>query len=87
MIALRVVLATRIGALSAATRCSTMLRITIYATLIVFLPTGAASAQYDPWRTQHQKNNDEDIDRAYQSTIERLPNPKKRNLIPGPIPS
>ena len=54
-----------------------MLRITLYATLIVILVTGAASAQYDPWRTQKQKENDQDIDRVYQSTIERLPNPKK----------
>ena len=64
-----------------------MLRITIYATLIVILVTGAASAQYDPLRTQYQKNDDQDIDRAYQSTIERLPNPKKSNLIRGPIPN
>jgi hypothetical protein len=42
---------------------------------------GAASAQYDPWRTQKQKENDQDIDRVYQGTIERLPNPKKSNLI------
>ena len=47
MIALRLVLATRTGALSATIRCSTMLRITIYATLIVILATGAASAQTD----------------------------------------
>ena len=58
-----------------------MLRITIHATLIVILATGAASAQYDPWRTQKQKENDQDIDRVYQGTIERLPNPKKSNLI------
>jgi hypothetical protein len=86
MIALGLVLATRTGALSAALRCSTMLRITLYATLIVILVTGAASAQYDPWRTQHQKNNDEDIDRAYQSTIERLPNPKKEKSDPWADP-
>jgi len=64
-----------------------MLRITIYATLIVILATGAASAQYDPWRTQKQKENDQDIERVNQSTIERLPNPKKSNLIRGPIPN
>jgi hypothetical protein len=86
MIALRLVLATRTGALAAAIRCSTMLRITIYATLIVILTTGATSAQYDPWRTQHQKNNDEDIDRAYQSTIERLPNPEKKKSDPWADP-
>ena len=64
-----------------------MLRITIYATLIVILATGAASAQYDPWRTLKQKENDQDIERVNQSTIERLPNPKKSNLIRGPIPN
>jgi hypothetical protein len=87
MIALRLVLVTRTGALSAAIRCSTMLRITIYATLIVILATGAASAQYDPWRTPKQKENDQDIERVNQSTIERFPNPKKSNLIRGPIPN
>ena len=39
-----------------------MLRITIYATLIVILATGAACAQYDPWRTPKQKENDQDIE-------------------------
>jgi hypothetical protein len=87
MIALRLVMVTRTDALSTAIRRSTMLRITIHATLIVILATGAASAQYDPWRTQKQKENDQDIDRVYQSTIERLPNPKKSNLIRGPIPN
>jgi len=56
-----------------------MLRIIIYATLIVILTMEAASAQYDPWRTGQQKNNDRDIDRAYQSTIERLPDPEKKS--------
>jgi hypothetical protein len=64
MIALRLVLATRTGAMPAAIRCSTMLRITIYATLIAILTMEAASAQYDPWRTQKQKENDQDIDHA-----------------------
>ena len=59
-----------------------MLRITIHATLIVILATGAASAQYDPWRTPKQKENDQDIDRVYQGTIERLPNPKKEKSDP-----
>jgi hypothetical protein len=63
----------------AARRCSHQLRITIYATLIVILATGAACAQYDPWRTPKQKENDQDIDRAYQSTIERPPDPKKQS--------
>src|SRR6516164_5672871 len=86
MIALRLVMATRTGALSTAIRRSTMLRITIYATLIVILATGAASAQYDPWRTQQQKNNDQDLDRAYQSTIERLPDPEKKKSDPWADP-
>jgi hypothetical protein len=63
-----------------------MLRITIYATLMVILATGAAFAQYDPWRTQKQKENDQDIDRVYQSTIERLPNPKKKQSDPWADP-
>jgi len=63
-----------------------MLRITIYATLIVILATGAASAQYDPWRTPKQKENDQDIDRAYQSTIERLPDPQKKQSDPWADP-
>ena len=70
----------------AARRCSHRLRITIYATLIVILATGAASAQYDPWRTQKQKENDRDIDRAYQSTIERLPDPEKKKSDPWADP-
>jgi len=80
MIALRLVMATRTGALSTAIRRSTMLRITIHATLIVILATGAASAQYDPWRTPKH------IDRAYQSTIERLPDPKKKQSDPWADP-
>ena len=55
------------GALSAAIMCSTMVRITIYATLIVILTMGAASAQNDlkdiqagenSWRTEQEKKND-----------------------------
>jgi hypothetical protein len=71
-----------------------MLRITIYATLIVILMIGAASAQNDlqdirggenSWRTEQEKKNDRAIDRAYQSSIKRLPNAEKRNLILGPM--
>ena len=55
-----------------------MLRITIYATLIVILTMGAASAQpnnqglpgyTNTLRTDSEKKNDRETDRAYQSTI------------------
>ncbi len=55
-----------------------MLRITIYTTLIVILMVGAASAQTDKQglpgysnaaRTDSEKKNDRELDRAYQSTI------------------
>ena len=56
-----------------------MLRKTIYATLIVILMMGTASAQQGPYiqgmpgyssdRSDAEKKNDKDIDRAYQSTI------------------
>jgi hypothetical protein len=65
-----------------------MLRKTIYATLIVILTMGTASAQQDhvqglpgysnALRTDQEKKNDKDIDRAYQSTIKgRLDAEKK----------
>ncbi|MGE5367296.1 MAG: hypothetical protein ACM3PO_08535, partial [Betaproteobacteria bacterium] len=69
-----------------------MLRITIYATLIVILMLGAASAQTDkqgvpgytdPLRTDLEKKNDRDIDRAYESTIKGRPDAEKRTLIRG----
>ena len=99
MIALRLVLATRTGALSAAIRCSTMLRITIYATLIVILATGAASAQtdappysqgisgYGAMRTEQEKKSDREIDRAYESTIKRLPDAEKKSVGRSPANS
>jgi hypothetical protein len=68
-----------------------MLRITIYATLIVTLMMGAASAQNDlqdirggenSWRTEQEKKNDRAIDRAYQSSIKRLPNAEKKKSDP-----
>jgi hypothetical protein len=68
-----------------------MLRITIYATLIVILMIGAASAQNDlqdirggenSWRTEQEKKNDRAIDRAYQSSIKRLPNAEKKKSDP-----
>jgi len=71
-----------------------MLRKTIYATLIVILTTGAASAQtpmqemkdiqsgQNSWRTEQEKKNDRDIDRAYQSMIKRVPNAEKKKSDP-----
>jgi hypothetical protein len=68
-----------------------MLRITIYATLIVTLMMGAASAQNDlqdirggenSWRTEQEKKNDRAFDRAYQSSIKRLPNAEKKKSDP-----
>ena len=70
-----------------------MLRKTIHATLIVILMMGAASAQTDKRglpgytnsvRTDLEKKNDKDIDRAYQSTIKGRPDAEK-NLIRGPM--
>ena len=68
-----------------------MLRKIIYATLIVILTMGAASAQNDlrdiqggenSWRTEQEKKNDRAVDRAYQSTIKRLPNAEKKKSDP-----
>ena len=73
---------------------STMLRKAIYATLIVILTMGAASAGNNPreledtkagensWRTELEKKNDREIDRAYQSTIKRLPDTEKKKSDP-----
>ena len=71
-----------------------MLRKTIHATLIVILMMGAASAQegrhiqglpgYSSGRSDAEKRNDKDIDRAYQSTIKERRDAEK-NLIRGPI--
>jgi hypothetical protein len=72
-----------------------MLRITIYMTLIVNLMLGAASAQErphiqgvpgytDPLRTDLEKKNDREIDRAYRSTVKGM-DVEKRNLIRGPM--
>ena len=67
-----------------------MLRKTIYATLIVILTMGAASAQtdappniqgisgYNPMRTQQERRKDGEIDRAYQSTIKGRPDAEKK---------
>ena len=68
-----------------------MLRITIYATLIVILTIGTAFAQNDlrdirsgenSWRTEQEKKNDRAIDGAYQSTIKRLPDEEKKKIDP-----
>jgi len=64
-----------------------MLRITIYAMLIVILTMGAASAQNDlrdiqggenSWRTEQEMKNDRAIDRTYESAIKGLPDAEKR---------
>jgi len=69
-----------------------MLRKTIYATLILIPTMGAALAQTDiqnmqdlqggqnSLRTQQEKKNDGDIDRAYQSTVKRVPNVEKKEI-------
>ena len=71
-----------------------MLRKTIYATLIVILTTGAASAQtpmqemkdiqsgQNSWRTEQEKKNDRDIDSAYQSTTKGRPDAGKKATDP-----
>ena len=65
-----------------------MLRTTIYATLIVILTTATVSAQqgthtqglpgYSNDRSDAEKKNDKDIDRAYQSTIKGRPDAEKK---------
>jgi LAS superfamily LD-carboxypeptidase LdcB len=68
-----------------------MLRITIYATLIVILTMGAASAQpniqglpgyTNSLRTDSEKKNDRETDRAYQSTVKGRPDAEKKNSDP-----
>ena len=68
-----------------------MLRKNIYATLIVILMMGAASAQQGPphvegmpgysnaLRSDAERKNDKDIDRAYQSTIKGRPDAEKKS--------
>jgi hypothetical protein len=65
-----------------------MLRNTIHATLIVILMMGTASAQTDKQglpgytnsvRTDQEKKNDREIDRAYQSTIKGTDAEKKKS--------
>jgi hypothetical protein len=66
-----------------------MLRISIYATLTIILTIGAASAQTDnlgvpgySLRTDAEKKNDRDTDRAYQSTVKGVSVPEKKKLDP-----
>jgi uncharacterized protein YecT (DUF1311 family) len=76
-----------------------MLRKIIHATLIVFLMTGAVSAQMPtpgvhlkddkPSRTKEQKEYDKALDRAYQSAIKKIPEAEKKsdpwgNIRPTP---
>jgi hypothetical protein len=70
-----------------------MLRISIYAMLIVILTMAAASAQTDKpglpgysnaARTDLEKKNDRELDHAYESTIKGRPDAKK-TLIHGPM--
>src|SRR5262249_15859931 len=75
-------------------RGSAMLRITVYATLIIILTMGAASAQTDmqemedmkggqnSFRTKAEKKNDKDINPAYQSSFKRIPDAKQKNPHP-----
>jgi hypothetical protein len=65
-----------------------MLRKTIHATLIVILMMGAASAQTDKRglpgytnsvRTDLEKKNDREIDRAYQSTVKNSDTEKNKS--------
>ena len=75
-------------------RGSAMLRKTIYSMPIIILTIGAASAQTDMQqmedikggqnssRTQVEKKNDRDIDRAYQSSFKRIPDAKQKNSDP-----
>jgi hypothetical protein len=72
-------------------RWCTVLRKTIYATLIVILTMGSAFAQADlkdiqggenSVRDQQEKKNDRAIDRDYQSTMQRIPDKGKKESDP-----
>jgi len=65
-----------------------MPRITVYVMLIATLTIGAASAQTpqqgvpgytDPLRTDLEKKNDREIDRAYRSTVKGTDAEKKKS--------
>jgi hypothetical protein len=68
-----------------------MLRITVYATLIVTLIVGAASAQTyqqglpgysNAARTDAEKKNDRELDRVYESAMKRVPNAEEKKSDP-----
>jgi hypothetical protein len=68
-----------------------MLRIIIYATLIVILTMGAAATHENKQglpgytnslRTDPEKKNDREIDRAYESTIKGRSDAEKKNSDP-----
>jgi hypothetical protein len=68
-----------------------MLRVTLYATLIVILAMAAASAQTgkpglpgytNSIRTDQENKHDREIDRAYESTIKGRPDAKQKNSDP-----
>jgi hypothetical protein len=75
-------------------RGSAMLRKTIYSMPIIILTIGVASAQMGEqelqdikggqtsFRTQQEKKNDRDIDRAYESAMKRVPNAEKKKSDP-----
>ena len=65
-----------------------MLRRTMHATLIVILTMAAASAQTDKpglpgysnaARTEQEKKNDRELDRAYESTVKGRPDAKQNS--------
>jgi len=79
-----------------------LLRRIAHATLIVFMMTGVVSAQTPPLgahlkgdkpsRTKEQKDYDKSLDRAYQSTIKKIPEAEKKSdpwgdIRPTPPPS
>ena len=68
-----------------------MLRKTPYAALILILTIGTAFAQSDKpglsgynslLRSNQEKNDDREIDRAYRSTIKRAPDAEKKKSDP-----
>jgi hypothetical protein len=83
--------AQRIRCGACAHRVFYMLRKIIYATLFVIPITGAVSAQTDlkdiqsgenSLRTEQEKKTDRAVDRAYESTIKRLPDQEKKKTDP-----
>lgn len=69
----------------------TVLRKAIYIALILILTTEVVSAQADlkaiqggenSLRSDEEKKSDRAVDRAYQSTINRLPNQEKKKPDP-----